>query len=249
MMHCLKIAICDDDAVAIGIISGALGGMLEKKAISAEICTFRAAKELEYAMRSTAFDLILLDIDLPDANGIDLGTKLRESGNKTHIIFVSGHENSVFEAFKCEPIGFVRKSRFLQDLTVYLDIFLKKREESGENAKTLSVKCKKQTLILSVENIVYIEGALKNQRIVVAGSAEEYLLTSSMKKLEEELSPYGFIRFHSGYLVNYRYIKLIKNHEVLLKTGKLLPVSRGQMHSSRERFFELMRKNGVLSIN
>ncbi len=247
-MERLKIAICDDDAVALGIVSGALGGLLEKREIQADITTYRNAAELEVAMRAAAFDLILLDIDLPDVNGIDFFAKSRKEGNRTQIMFVSGHENSVFDAFKCEPAGFVRKSHFLKDLTVYIDLFLKKYKENRTSVKTLSVKSKKQILLISVEDITYIESFLKNQHIFAVNGSEEYQITSSMKKLEEELAPYGFIRIHNGYLVNYRYIKLFTNCDVQLTNGKSLLVSRGRMHSARERFMELMSENGVLPI-
>ncbi len=240
MVDCLKIAICDDDALSIGVVSGAVNGLIEKKNVAADVSTFRSAHELEQAMLHTAFDLIFMDINLPDANGIDFGAKLRAAGSKTHIIFVSGNENSVFDSFKCEPIGFVRKSRFLKDLVSCFELFMKKREdERGSNAKTVSVKCKKRILLISVDDIVYIEGALKQQRIFVVGSDEEYVMSSSMKKLEEELAPHGFIRIHSGYLVNYRFIKIINKTEVKLKDGRCLPVSRGQMKALRERFLEL----------
>lgn len=245
----LRIAVCDDDALAIGVVSGTVSGLLEKKDMTAEISTFRNARELEHAMRQTAFDLIFMDINLPDANGIDFGTKLRDAGSKTQIIFVSGNENSVFDSFKCEPIGFVRKSRFLKDLVSCFELFLKRRDETdGAGAKTISVKCKKQVLLISVDNILYVEGALKLQRVFVSGNSEEYIISSSMKKLEEELAPYGFIRIHSGYLVNYRYIKLIDKNEVRLKDGRSLPISRGQMKALRERFMELKSKNGIISI-
>ena len=61
----LNICVCDDDGVAVGMITGALSGILEKKGVRADISAYRDVRALEEDMRVKAFDLILLDIDMP----------------------------------------------------------------------------------------------------------------------------------------------------------------------------------------
>ena len=241
----LNIGICDDDEIAVGMIQGGIEGIFEKHGISASIGSYRSVRELKYAMQSSVFDLILLDIDLPDMNGIDFGLQLRKGRDQTEIIFVSGCENRVFDSFQVEPVGFVRKSNFLKDLTTYVELFLEKRRNCLKVHDTLSVMHNRQMLLLSVESIIYIEGALKKQRIFVEGSKEEYTMSSSMKIAEKQLLPIGFLRIHSGFLVNYRYILKFEQSKVILKDGKELPVSRNKLHSSREAFFDLVRKDGA----
>ena len=69
-----------------------------------------------------------------------------------------------------------------------------------------------------------------------------------MKQAEEDLAPLGFIRIHSGYLVNYRYIKLIDIRDVVLTDGRRLPVSRSRVKEAREKFFAFMRESGSLKL-
>lgn len=240
----LNICVCDDDGVAVGMITGALSGILEKKGVRADISAYRDVRALEEDMRLKAFDLILLDIDMPGTDGIEFARRLREERNAAEILFVSGCENRVFESFRVEPLGFVRKNRFLKDLMVYVDAFLKKH--GRKEVRTITVTHNKSILRLSVDEIVYIEGALKKQRIFTSDA--EYVLSSSMKQAEEDLAPLGFIRIHSGYLVNYRYIKLIDIRDVVLTDGRRLPVSRSRVKEAREKFFAFMRESGSLKL-
>lgn len=234
----MDICVCDDDEIAVGMIAGAVEGSLKKRGVFANITTCRNADMLREATRTKVFDLILLDIDLSGDDGIGIAARLRESRDSTDIIFVSGCENRVFESLKVEPIGFVRKNSFMKDLGTYMDVFL--RRYAARDGMTVTVTHNKSILRLAVDDIIYIEGALKKQRISVKGGGE-YTLSSSMKQAERDLGPFGFIRIHSGFLVNYRYIKLIGERDVVLNDGRRLPVSRNRVKEVRERYFDLMR--------
>ena len=65
-----------------------------------------------------------------------------------------------------------------------------------------------------------------------------------MQELEEELSGYGLLRIHKGYLLNYRFIRRIGDNEVTLTNGEKLPISRRKYQEIREAYMVLMQNEG-----
>lgn len=65
-----------------------------------------------------------------------------------------------------------------------------------------------------------------------------------MKDLEEQLADKGFLRIHKGYLVNYRFIRRLKNTEAVLTNGEELPISRLRVQEIRNQYLEFMQGGG-----
>ena len=92
----IRIAVCDDDVLAVGAIRGAVEKVLNEQGLAVEISEYYAVKTLRSALQQQSFDLLLLDIDMPGISGIEFGRMLRREKNDTDIIFVSNCENRVF---------------------------------------------------------------------------------------------------------------------------------------------------------
>ena len=85
-MEKLRLAICDDEAVVLSVVSGAIASAFKKKGIQVEVMTFRRAKDLEERMKEVEFQLLFLDIDMPDMDGITFAKWVRASNGRTDII-------------------------------------------------------------------------------------------------------------------------------------------------------------------
>lgn len=121
----IKIALCDDDVKALPVIAGAAESAFTEKGIRTEIQRFTTGKALLQAMEQTRFQIILLDIEMPGMDGIAVGKKIREKGDSTQIVYVSEAESRVFESFLVQPLGFVRKSNFLNDIAAVVELYVK----------------------------------------------------------------------------------------------------------------------------
>ena len=244
MKDSIKVGICDDDTPALGAISGLVEKIFTDEGIPADIELYSGSREMFSAAADNGFDLLLLDIDMPDKDGIQLGRELRRKGNTADIIFVSNCENRVFESFQAEPMGFVRKSNFFSDMTKYARAYVKR---AGKTRKTLAAEIGGVIYNIPLGDIVYIEGALAKQHIYTDKKPEYYVLRSSMKELKCALEPYGFLRVHSGFIVNSSHISVIKNSEIVLLDGRTVPLSRSKAQETREKFLKLMRSNGSVT--
>lgn len=242
MAERFRVAVCDDDQAALGIIASSLKDVFAAHGVEATTSLFSSATELAKVMPTRRFDLLLLDIDMPELDGIEFGKQLRESHDKVDIMYISNREDKVFDSLRVSPVGFIRKSRFLEDMSEVVGNYLDARRDRHRNSMVV-LKSGDNTYPVYVDQIIYIEGMRKQQAVHVDGREEAIFITRTMAELEEELSGEGFIRIHKGYLVNYRYIEVIEGSEVVLTNGWRLPVSRRKERETKERLLELVQTN------
>ena len=100
---------------------------------------------------------------------------------------------------------------------------------------------------VNVAILKYVE-CLRNEQVFYMDGKDNYSVFLRMKTLEEQLSPFGFIRIHKGYLVNCRYIARFDNNSVILSSGEQLPVGRSKHATALEQYLEFIRKNGIAII-
>lgn len=246
-MEKLRLAICDDEAVVLSVVSGAIASAFKKKGIQVEVMTFRRAKDLEERMKEVEFQLLFLDIDMPDMDGITFAKWVRASNGRTDIIFVSSREDKVFDALRINPGGFIRKSRFLEDAPEVIETWLKNRPK--EEVFKLVVQGARETVSYALDTILYIEGEGKNQNLYIVNQKEPVQLRRSMQELEDVLDSQGFLRIHKGYLVNYKYIRRLEDREAMLTNGQRIPLSRRRVQEIRNRYLELMRGGGTVILS
>lgn len=244
-MSRLTVAICDDDKMALGVVSGAVRSVFESGGIDVDIQLFPGAQKLREAVERTEFQLIFLDIDMPGMDGIQFGRHLRKTGNPAEIIYISNCESRVFETFEVRPFGFIRKSNFLKDFSDVIKLYIAACKDS-ESSRTIDLPTHYSSRIgVRLENILYFEGNGIYQMLYCT-DAEPVEIVSRMEQLETSLAEYGFMRIHKGYLVNYRHIVRFDVLEVTLTTGQKLPVSRRKSKEIRKQYLQLGRKYGTL---
>lgn len=240
-----NVAICDDEKAALGILSGAVVNAFAAHDVQASVSMYALPRVLLDESRIKHFDLIFLDIDMPGMSGIQLAQQLRRDANTVDIIYISSREDMVFEALRTGPKGFIRKSRFIQDITGVVDsYFANRREDTG--TRSLCIKEQGNIVNLPIDKLIYIEGCGKSQLVHLAGEEVPTEVSSQMQSLEDELAKDGFLRVHKGYLVNYRFIRHIGGGEVTLTTGEKIPMSRRKEQETRDAYLKLMQGEGSL---
>ena len=235
----MKIALCDDDARALPVISGAARSAFSAKGIDPDIQVFTSGRMLLDALSETHFHLLLLDIEMPGMDGIELGKRLRAMGDDTKIVYVSEAESRVFESFQVQPLGFVRKSNFLNDITAVVELYLKSStQEDAGGYLELSVR----SGMVSVKSgaVRYIEGGRNYQLLYMEGKDEPVEVKMTMEKLEQLTEPFGFIRVHKGFLVNYLFIHRVAAAEITLTDGTLIPIGRSKAGEVKAKYLTLI---------
>lgn len=235
----IKIALCDDDVKALLVIKGAAESAFKAQGIHTEIECFESGDALLRAMEQTQFQIILLDIEMPQKDGIEVGRSIRTLNSDAKIIYVSECESRVFESFLIQPLGFVRKSNFLNDISAVVELYMKVYAQE-QNGEYLDFQTRTGLLTLKSRQIRYIEGDRNYQLLYIDGKTEPFEIKMTMSKLEQMTEPHGYIRIHKGYLVNYQYIQRMDSSQLTLQDGTKLPIGRSKAGEVRMKYLSII---------
>lgn len=244
-MKTIRVSILDDNKTALGAIEAAVSSLFREHGYEPQTECFETLAALRKAAPS---DLYLLDISVPDGDGLRFARELRDGGSMADIIFVSSREDKVFDALQVHPCGFIRKSKFLNDVSAVIGGYIADRT-SRESGRALIVTARGQTLRLDIDDILYIESAGRTQNVFLSSRSEPVAVSESMENLESLLAREGFLRAHKGYLVNCRFIRLITNTDVHLLNDCRVPVSRRKLTELKEAYLAYMQGQGAKMFN
>ena len=238
----LKIAIVDDDKVALSISKGAVEQFLQDHNIAFSVDAFYSANAFVIMAKSEKYQLVLLDIDMEEMNGIDVGKVIKEDNPQADVIFLSQREDLVFDTLFLHPFGFIRKSKLLQDFPAVMDLYLDTHSDSNASNHQLVVTSKSGMININIDEIMYIEGN-KNYQTIYLKNGSSFDVRLSMGELEDKLRDKGFIRIHKGYLVNHLFIRKIVKVDVLLTNNKILPLASKRKEEIMEQYLAVSRAN------
>lgn len=147
-------------------------------------------------------DLVLLDMTMPELDGLGVARKFAEEDNPPAVIFVTAHEHFAVEAFDLEAIDYVLKPVAADRLERAIERAIARRGESKETASEwldeLWVPHRSELLRIAVKEVHRIDAERDYVRLHVgdADQGRSYLLLQTIAGLEDRLNPDEFIRIH-----------------------------------------------------
>lgn len=200
------------------------------------------ALEVLHILREEAVDLIFLDIQMPELNGLELS---RVIDSHIKIIFTTAFEQYALEGFRVDALDYLLKPisypEFLKAANKALHWFEMTRETqvSSVEEDCIFVKSDYKLVKVELDKVCYIEGLKDYVKIYLEGVVSPIVSLISMKSLEEIL-PHSFIRVHRSFIVNLNKITIIERNRIVF--GKVyIPVS----DSSKDKFMEFLSKRTV----
>jgi two-component system, LytTR family, response regulator len=195
--------------------------------------------ECENALKAMAclrykhIDLIFLDIEMPEIDGISF---LQMFKSAPSVIFTTAYRNYAVEAFDLDVIDYLLKpisfDRFVSAINKYFErtnISLNdKMKLKRETASYLNVKADRKIYKIEISKIQYIESLKDYVKIVC--SNESIVTHDSLLNMETFLNEYGFIRIHRSFLVAIAKIKSFDAESIFLENNQL-PISRSYRKS------------------
>ncbi len=247
MSERIKIAVCDDESRALAIVSSAISGIFADMGQETVMETFSTPAVFLKRLESQDFDLVFLDISMPKMDGIQLGKAIQSLDHAPDIVFVSSRTDRMFDTFTVEPLGFVRKGHFMEDLNEVLNRFAAKKRK-GREGDMVCFQDGKGTLSVDINQVKYIECVRNCQVLYFEDGVSQRKIYSRMATLEEELRSHSFIRVHKGYLINCRFIRCFEAKGVLLTTGDHISIGRSYSQSARSEYLAYISQSGAAYI-
>lgn len=181
-------------------------------------------------------DLVFLDIEMNDINGIEVAKKLKMRKDMPIIIFVSNREGLIHASLEVQPFYFVRKNHLDKDLDNAFCLLsaIKFRSDS-------MVKIGKE--ILDAKDIIYVESHSHNS--IIHTKNGEYQQRVSLEKVAMILTTYQCLRIHRSFVVNVKYIEKWCATKVIMANGIEIEIGR-KFQGVAKKKYQNMLLTGVL---
>ncbi len=184
--------------------------------------TCSSAMEGYSKMMDIEVDLLICDIEMPDMSGLNFVKSIR---NAPLVIFVTAHRDFALDCYEVSPIDFLLKPL---DLELFLKSIEKVRQRLANPPETATI----EPYFFVRENLNYVQIDYKDvlymkaqeNFLEIVTSHQTYMPILSITKMEEHLKGDVFIRVHRSYLVNRSAISMIAKNDIVLKSGKTIPI-------------------------
>lgn len=246
MSNEFRLAICDDEAIHIDNICQYLVAYESETENKIVVECYSDAKALVEGLRSgeKKFDMLFLDVDMPEMKGTDAAIAIREFDSDIVICFITSFENYAYQAFKVDAIGYLVKpvayrdfKRMADKCTVQIQ-YARDTEEAGE--RYFCVKTERSETIITVQSIWYIEK--KRNKCVFHLADREITSYDTLAKVYERLNPSQFYYTHQGYIVNFDCIQEVLPDRIYLPGNLEIPVSRKYYKGLREMHLNKLKR-------
>lgn len=215
----IKCAIVDDEPLAVELLASYV-----KKIPFLELCgKYNNATDALHGITEDAVDLLFLDIQMPELNGLELSKMVPEN---TRIVFTTAFDQYAVDGFRVNALDYLLKpisyADFLEACNKALQWFqlVQQQEESSPAAaakeiKSIFVKSEYKLLQINLDDIRYIEGLKDYVKIHTEQSPHPILSLMNMKAIEQMLPTSRFIRVHRSFIVQKSKIREIERNRIV----------------------------------
>lgn len=235
MIQCIAI---DDEPLALKQIAS----YIDKTPFLEAIGQFESPLQALTFLQDNEVDLMFVDINMPDLNGMDF---VKSLNNPPKVIFTTAYSEYALEGFQVDAVDYLLKP-------IGYGAFLKSAEKANHriqpketvqtevksNEEFLFIKSEYKILRINLSDIKYIEGMREYVRIHLTNE-KPIMALMSMKKMEEFLPESSFMRVHRSFIVKLDKITTVERHRIVFDKNTYIPVS--EQH--KERFQKYLDDN------
>ncbi|MDO4971013.1 MAG: LytTR family DNA-binding domain-containing protein [Bacteroidales bacterium] len=213
----LKCAIVDDEPLAVELLASYVGKIPFMQLAG----KYNSAMDAMKGIAHEAVDVIFLDIQMPEINGLELSKMIPET---TRVVFTTAFDQYAVDGFRSNALDYLLKPisyvHFLAACNKALQWFSLVRQQNTEvekdnEPKSIFVKSEYKLIQISLDSIKYIEGLKDYVKIYTDNSAKPVVSLMNMKTMEEMLPSSRFIRVHRSFIVQKSKIREIERNRIV----------------------------------
>lgn len=230
----INIAICDDNIATTSMIEEMVSEIAKRMFIRIDTEVFWNGKSLVESVEDGAYyDIIFLDIEMGEENGIYVAQRIRKFDKKVLIIYVTSHESYMQESFSVRPFRFLIKPVCKTHIE---DCFQAAYEEISSNDNYFSYSYQRTNYKIPIRKIVYFKSNRRKVQLVT--EKEVYEFYGKLNEIEESLkaSKMAFLRVHQSFLVNYKYVERLSYDFIVMVNGKRISISEDRRKIISEQY-------------
>lgn len=216
-----RVAICDDHAEDAAFVQQQLLDWAKERRVEVQAEQFSSAESFLFRYEEDkTFDILLLDIEMGEMDGVTMAKQVRRENETIQIVFITGYSDYIAEGYEVEALHYLMKPVNREKLFMVLDRALAKHKQ---NERCLNLELSGEMVRLPFYEIRYLD-VLKNY--VTVHAKREYTVKRTLGDFEAELDD-RFFRVGRGLIVNLKEIRKVTKAQVYLADGTVLPLPRG----------------------
>lgn len=244
----LRIAVCDDEKKFAGELETLIAQEMENLGIQVETEVFFDGEPLLKELnRGARYDLMFLDIEMEQLDGISVARQIRKTDRTVLFIYISGYEQYLKELFEVEPFRFLSKPL---DKELFRRYFRDAVQRIREEDAYYEFSFNKIVQRVPFQDILYFESRNRIIYVFMKDGTEKQFY-GKLSEVEKELAGRGqcFLRIHQSFLINYNYVKRIEftNITLFVSGGKELnlKISEDRQKTVRQKLCEITGRKAV----
>jgi two-component system, LytTR family, response regulator len=237
----VRVLIVDDEPLSRRALVDALGARNDVQVLDTASDAIEALELLE----RKPYDVVLLDIHMPELSGIELADRLnKRQGEMPSIVFVTAHHQHAVAAFEKHAVDYVLKPFSIDRIHEALDVAIRRTvseraarlvnilphlEALASKPTKIAIKTKGRILFIDPADVMVVQA--HGNYVLLHRPSGSYLLRESISTMAEKLQPYGFVRIHRSVVVNSSFVEEIQpwstgEYVLRIKGGKEYTVTR-----------------------
>ncbi len=228
-----NIAICDDSEADRKYIYDMVDEWALVQGHSVHITSFESAENFMFCYDDRKdYDILLLDIEMGDMDGVAMAKKLRKQDDNVQIVFITGYSDYIAEGYEVAALHYLMKPVKKEKLLSVLDRAV---EKLSKNEKMINMELVGELVRIPIYQIRYAD-VLGNY--VTVHAAQEYTFKMTLSDLQKELDE-RFLRVGRSCIVNLTQISRVTKTLIKLSDGTEIPLPRGAFDAVNRAIIKL----------
>lgn len=236
----LHVAVCDDERTALQELAEEVRRWAEAEGEACSEETFASADAFWFVWEERKdLEVLLLDIEMPGMDGMELARRLRQAGEPIGIIFVTGNPDFALEGYDLEAVSYVMKPIRRERLHAALS---RARERMARRAAVLLPLSGGELERLYIADICCLESD-GHASIVWKKDGTKLVSKMGIQQLEQELENCSdaFFKPHRSYFINLAHVERIGKKDVRMGNQLLVPIARGKWEPLNQAYLRYFR--------
>lgn len=231
----MKIAIVEDELHQQELIVKYIEEWAQAGKEQVEFSCFDSSESFLFAWEDVKdYQLLVLDIEMGEINGLELAKRVRAEDRSIPIMFITGYDEYMQYGYDVSALHYLIKPVNKERLYQALD---KLSESNPEAVKSLVVNGENEIRRVLINDILYVEA--DGHESIMHTLEGVILLKASFGEMERQLLPFKEVtKCHRAYLVNLRFVSVLQNANLILDNGEILPIARNRKKNVQQKFLE-----------
>lgn len=190
-----------------------------------------------FDMEGKPSDIYLLDMELPQADGLEIAKKIRMKYYYAWIIYVTDQMDYAADGYEVNAFRFIAKDNLQEKLTRAYEALLD--ELAGRKSSYFTLENSRALIRIPEDDIYYLEK--EDKYVIVKYRHGEERVRMTLEEALKKLDPKAFMKINKSMIVNFMYVQTIVKHKAKMQGNFFLPISQAQLENAKRGLAEFWR--------